>query len=236
MRCSAHGVEFIAAYEGFVDHPYRDSGGVWTIGYGHTGPGVQSMGTISRSRGLELLARDVGSAESAVDALGLAFTQGQFDALVSFVFNCGPGTLEPSRSLGQALRQRGMRGVPQAMALYTHAGGQVLPGLVKRRAAEGAMFAPPWMSESAVGKSAVIPGASWLTAKELKRCRELDELRRIAARTPAQERRLERLVDVLRTQRKLIWKRAQPQPRGDGQGWDHRNRRQRYHSLLARTA
>ena len=40
MRCSAHGVEFIAAYEGFVNHPYRDSGGVWTIGYGHTGPGV----------------------------------------------------------------------------------------------------------------------------------------------------------------------------------------------------
>ena len=108
MRCSAHGVEFIAAYEGFVNHPYRDSGGVWTIGYGHTGPGVASMGTISRARGLELLARDVGSAEHAVNALGLAFTQNQFDALVSFVFNCGPGTLEPSRSLGQALRQRGL--------------------------------------------------------------------------------------------------------------------------------
>ena len=75
MRCSAHGVEFIAAYEGFVDHPYRDSGGVWTIGYGHTGPGVASMGTISRARGLELLAHDVGSAEHAVNALGLAFTQ-----------------------------------------------------------------------------------------------------------------------------------------------------------------
>jgi lysozyme len=236
MRCSAHGVEFIAAYEGFVDHPYRDSGGVWTIGYGHTGPGVQSMGTISRSRGLELLARDVGSAERAVNALDLAFTQGQFDALVSFVFNCGPGTLEPSRSLGQALRQRGTRGVPQAMALYTHAGGQVLPGLVKRRAAEGAMFAQPGTSESALRASAVSPGATWLTAKELKRCRELDELRRIAARTPAQQRRIERLVGLLTTQRKLIWKRAQPQPRGDGRGWDHRNRRQRYHSLLARTA
>jgi lysozyme len=209
---------------------------VWTIGYGHTGPGVPSMGTISRSRGLELLARDVGSAESAVNALGLAFTQGQFDALVSFVFNCGPGTLEPSRSLGQALRQRGMRGVPEAMALYTHAGGQVLPGLVKRRAAEGAMFAHPGMSESAVGKSTAVTGATWLTAKELKRCRELDELRRIPSRTPAQERRIERLVGVLRIQRKLIWKRAQPQPRGDGQGWDHRDRRQRYHSLLARTA
>ena len=78
--------------------------------------------------------------------------------------------------------------------------------------------------------------ATWLTAKELKRCRELDQLRRIDARTPAQQRRLDRLVGLLTTQRKLIWKRAQPKPRGDGQGWEYRDRRQRYHSLLARTA
>ena len=155
---------------------------------------------------------------------------------MSFVFNCGPGTLEPSRSLGQALRQRGMRGVPQAMALYTHAGGQVLAGLVKRRAAEGAMFAHPGGQRIAGQGSAGRRRATWLTEKELKRCRELDKLRRIEARTPAQERRLDRLVGLLTTQRKLIWKRAQPKPRGDGQGWDYRDRRQRYHSLLARTA
>jgi lysozyme len=236
MRCSAHGVEFIAAYEGFVDHPYRDSGGVWTIGYGHTGPGVRSMGTITRARGLELLAEDVRSAESAVNALGLAFTQGQFDALVSFVFNCGPGTLETSRSLGHALRQRGMRGVPQAMALYTHAGGHVLAGLVKRRAAEGEMFAHSAIKGSAATGPAAGGAATWLTPKELKRCRELDALRRIAARTPAQERRMSRLVGLLTRQRKLIWKRAQPTPRGDGRGWEYGDRRQRYHSLLARTA
>jgi lysozyme len=235
MRASTHGVEFIAGYEGFRDRPYRDSGGVWTIGYGHTGPGVQSMGTITRARGLELLAGDVRSAEHAVNALGLAFTQGQFDALVSFVFNCGAGTLEPSRSLGHALRQRGMRGVPQAMALYTRdAHKQVLAGLVKRRAAEGALFAHPGTSAAAASGAAASTAATWLTPKELKRCRELDELRKVAARTPAQERRIGRLVGVLIAQRKLIWQRAQP--RGDGQGWEYRHRRQRYHSLLARTA
>lgn len=237
MRASTHGVEFIAAYEGFVNHPYRDSGGVWTIGYGHTGPGVQSMGTITRARGLELLASDVRGAENAVNALGLAFTQGQFDALVSFVFNCGPGTLEPSRSLGHALRQRGMRGVPAAMALYTRdAHKQVLAGLVKRRAAEGALFAHPGTGGPATSAAAASGAATWLTPKELKRCRELDELRKVAPRTPAQERRIGRLVGVLTAQRKLIWQRAQPKPRGDGQGWDYRDRRQRYHSLLARTA
>jgi lysozyme len=226
MRTSNHGVEFIAAFEGFVDHPYRDSGGVWTIGYGHTGPGVSAMGTITRARGLQLLAGDVRSAERAVNALAIALRQSQFDALVSFVFNCGPGTLEPSRSLGRALRQPGMRGVPAAMTLYTRDNhGNVLAGLVRRRAAEGALFRQPDRGP-----------AGWLTPKELRRCRELDELRELPTRTPTQDRRIGVLIRELTAQRKVIWQKAQQRPRGDGRGWDHRNRRQRYHSLLARTA
>jgi lysozyme len=226
MRTSAHGVEFIAAYEGFVDHPYRDSGGVWTIGYGHTGPGVAQMGTITRATALALLASDVRGAEHAVNALGLRLTEGQFDALVSFVFNCGPGALEPSRSLGAALRQRGMRGVPAAMRLYTRdARGNVLAGLLKRRQAEATMFSRP----GAKGP------ADWLTPNELRRCRELDELRELDAPTAAQGRRLRELVNILTAQRKRIWHLAQPTPRGDGNGWDYRHRRHRYQSLLART-
>jgi lysozyme len=226
MRTSRHGVEFIASYEGFVDHPYIDSSDVWTIGYGHTGPQVSSMGRISRARALELLAGDVRNAERAVNALGLHLTQNQFDALVSFVFNCGPGTLAPSRSLGQALRQPGMKGVPAAMALYTRDGhGRVLAGLVKRRADEGAMF----------GRAPNGP-AAWLTASELRRCHELDSLLDLPHRSSAQERRVAMLVGKLTEQRKLIWRKAQPKPTGDGLGWDHRYRRQRYHSLLARTA
>jgi GH24 family phage-related lysozyme (muramidase) len=227
VRTSRHGVEFIAGYEGFRDHPYRHRGDVWTIGYGHTGPGVASMGKITRAKGIELLTQDVRSAEQAVNALGLTLTQGQFDAVVSFVFNCGPGTLAPSRSLGHALREPGMKGVPAAMALYTRDGlGRVLPGLVRRRAAEGTMF----------GKPGVNGPAAWLTAKELRRCRELDKLRKLKARTPAQEQRIGTLVSRLTQQRKVIWQKAQPRPKGDGRGWDHRFRRQRYGSLLARTA
>jgi len=227
MITSKAGIELIAGYEAFVDHPYRDTGGVWTIGYGHTGPGVSAMGTITRASGLQLLAGDVRDAEHAVNALGLHLTQSQFDAIVSFVFNCGPGTLDPSRSLGGALRRPGMAGVPAAMALYTRdAHGQVLLGLVRRRAAEGALF------EEAPSN---LP-ASWLTPKELRRCRELDELRELARRTRAQERRIGILVRRLTAQRKLIWQKAQPKPRGDGRGWDYGSRRQRYHSLLVRTA
>jgi lysozyme len=227
MRASKHGIEFIAGFEGFVDHPYRDSGGVWTIGYGHTGPDVASMGRITRARGLELLAGDVRSAEGAVNALGIGLTQNQFDALVSFVFNCGPGTLDASRSVGHAVRQPGMRGVPAAMALFTRDNHRnVLAGLVRRRAVEGALF------EQSLGGGP----ASWLTPKELRRCRELDELRALPTRNAAQERRIGTLVDKLTAQRKVIWQKAQRSPRGDGRGWDYRDRRHRYHSLLVRTA
>ncbi len=227
MRMSKKGIDFIASFEGFVNHPYRDSGGVWTIGYGHTGPGVQAMGTITRARGLELLAQDVRTAEDAVNALGLRFNPGQFDAVSSFVFNCGRGTLAPSRSLGRALREPGMAGVPAAMALYVKdAAGRTLAGLVARRRAEGEMFA-----DAAAGGP-----ADWLTPTELRRVRELDDLRRIARPTAAQRGRIASLVRVLTNQRKRIWRSAQPAPRGDGQGWDFRNRRQRYHSLLARTS
>jgi lysozyme len=227
MRTSEHGIEFISAYEGFVDHPYRDSGGVWTIGYGHTGPGVQSMGTITHQRARALLAEDVRGAEHDVNAVSRAFTQAQFDALVSFVFNCGAGTLAGSRSLGRALRTNGMRGVPTAMALYTHdANGSELPGLVKRRAAEGALF----------GRAAPEGPARWLTPKELEQCRELDDLRQVKRPTAEQKRRIARLVGALTEQRKRIWRQAQPTPRGDGHGWDYGERRHRYHSLWVRTA
>jgi lysozyme len=229
MKTSDHGVEFIASFEGFVDHPYQDPGlGIWTIGYGHTGPGTRSMGKITHARGLELLARDLATAEAAVNGLGLKLSQPQFDALVSIAFNCGGGIVAASTSLGKALRAPGMAGVPAALRLYTHAGKKELPGLVKRRNAEAEMW----------GKAAAAASgpASWLTPVELRRCRELDDLRKAANRTAEQERRMGVLVRVLTEQRKRIWHAAQPSPKGDGNGWDFRERRQRYRSLLSRTA
>jgi lysozyme len=200
--------------------------GVWTIGFGHTGPATAAMGKITHARALALLAGDVGIAEAAVNRLRLRFTQPQFDALVSIVFNCGGGILAADKSLGRALREPGMRGVPAAIKLYTHAGGHELAGLVRRRNAEAAMW----------GSSAPQGPASWLTPKELQSCRELDRLRRVEHPTAAQQHRIAALVGSLTAQRKRIWRSAQQRPRGDGHGWDYRNRRQRYASLRTRTA
>src|SRR3954468_19480639 len=97
MRTSDHGVEFIASYEGFRDHPYRDPGrGLSTIGYGHTGPGTPSMGKITHARGLEPLAGDLGNGAGRVHGLSLELTQAQFDALVSIAFSCGGGIVAPA--------------------------------------------------------------------------------------------------------------------------------------------
>jgi lysozyme len=226
MRISRHGIEFIASFEGFVDHPYQDTGGVWTIGYGHTGPGVSGMGKISHDKALDLLAGDARGVEAALDALPVTLNQNQYDAVGSAVFNCGAGILAASRSLGQALRQNGMAGVPAALALYTRdAHGNVLAGLVRRRKAEAGLFVKP-----------VHDGpASWLTPVELRRCRELDELRKTPQPTADQQHRIASLMRALTNQRKRIWRAAQDPPAGDGRGWEFGHRQQRYQSLRART-
>ena len=75
--------------------------------------------------------------------LALTLTQNQFDALASACFNLGTGVLHVERSLGQALRGIGDLDVPQALALYDHAGGYRVNGLTLRRAAEATLWATP---------------------------------------------------------------------------------------------
>lgn len=138
---SPRGVDFIKSFEGYRGHPYRDAVGVWTIGYGHTrGVGPRSTFLTERAA-TALLAEDLRLIyEPPVKRLGLNLTQGQFDALVSAVYNLGPGVLEPGRSLGSALHRGDMRAAADALLLYDKAGGRTLPGLTRRRQAERRMF------------------------------------------------------------------------------------------------
>lgn len=229
MKTSQDGIDFIAAQESLVLRAYKPvrSEALWTIGYGHYGVTEGTVWTAAQARAA--LERDLAVAEKAVtacsQAIKRAFTQSQFDALVSFVFNCGSAALAAGKTLGNALR-RAFTKVPEAMAAYVKDGaGNVLKGLVERRRLEGGMFARK------------LSPSSWLTAVELRRVRELDQLRRLPALSKAQAGREDVLVRVLTEQRKRIWTQAQPRAKGgDGRGWDYRNRRQRYSSLLARTA
>lgn len=140
MRTSEAGIALIQGYEGLRLSAYRDSVGVLTIGYGHTGADVKQGMTITRDEAERLLRDDLHDAESAVEkAVRVPMTQGQFDALVSFVFNLGAGRLQTSTLL-RKLNDRNYIGAADEFPRWNKAGGKVLAGLTARRGAERALF------------------------------------------------------------------------------------------------
>jgi lysozyme len=131
----------IEEWEGLRLQAYQDSVGVWTIGYGHTGPDVHEGQDITDAMADQLMSNDLHKFELAVGSMldGAPTTQQQFDALVSFAYNLGAGALKGSSLL--RLHQEGQYGLAAAQfALWCHAGGEVLEGLVKRRAGEAAVY------------------------------------------------------------------------------------------------
>ena len=144
MHVSSRGRAVIGAQEGLRLRAYRDSGGVWTIGYGHTSmvgaPPVQSGMRITREEAGAILARDLLKYEDAVmREVKVPLAQCQFDALVSFTYNCGEGTLRNAVFLAH-LNSGSVAAVPHVMLKFDTAAGRVLSALVRRRKAEASMF------------------------------------------------------------------------------------------------
>jgi GH24 family phage-related lysozyme (muramidase) len=216
MKLSQNGADLIAGFEGFVPHPYRDSIGKWTIGFGSTKGVGPNTPNVTREQALARMMLEVDATYGkAVSDLGLPLNQNQFDALVSFVYNVGPGGIGPSTTVGKALRDHRWRDAADGLLAWDKAGGRVLPGLARRRAAERALFLTPESD----------PFAGYTTS-ELRWIREYDRL----VRAKRNVKRRQVLRRVMTQQRKRIWQAAQ----GAG-GWDAAHRRARYHSLLART-
>lgn len=137
---SQKGIDLIKSFEGFKAKAYKCPAGVWTIGYGHTA-GVKPGMTITREQGEAMLRKDLKIYEKhTADALGNAATnQGQWDALVSFCYNAGPGNLKQSSML-RLHKQGKYLAAADAFMKWTKGGGRVLPGLVRRRKAERALY------------------------------------------------------------------------------------------------
>lgn len=139
LKTSQNGINFIKKHEGLCKTAYRDSGGVLTIGYGHTG-GVKAGQTITQEQAEELLTSDLARFESRVNYYRNNYyktmNQNQFDALVSFAFNLGNGNLDALTQNGQ----RSLSKLPDFMVLYVHCNGQVLTGLKNRRNDEVKLF------------------------------------------------------------------------------------------------
>ncbi len=134
-------IERIKRWEGLRLTAYRDAGGVWTIGYGHTGAPARAGATITLAQAEGLLRQDLAAFEAAVErVITVPLTDNQFGALVSFAFNVGEAAFARS-TLAARLNGGDYNSVPEQLARWVHAGGKRLQGLVNRRAAEAGLWA-----------------------------------------------------------------------------------------------
>ena len=161
MNVSKKGIDLIKKYEGCHLTAYRCPAGIWTIGYGHTKNVKQGM-TITQSQADEYLRQDCVASEKAVNALGRELNQNQFDALVSFTFNCGTANL---RTL---CHNRTLEVIAEKILLYNRGGGKVLNGLVRRRKEEQALFLEPVEEKIVYSKPIIKMGSKGIYVKEIQ--------------------------------------------------------------------
>jgi len=134
LSYSSTGLALTEQFEGLRLTAYQDSVGVWTIGYGHTGSDVRPGLTITQEQASALLQQDVAGAVAAVNRL----------VTVTLTQNQCQGNLASSTLLRE-LNAGNTAGAAAQFLVWVYAGGVQLPGLVKRRQAEAALF----QSESA---------------------------------------------------------------------------------------
>jgi lysozyme len=145
MKMSTAGLDLIRKFEGFVSKPYRCPAGVPTIGYGSTlypdGRAVKLTDpAISKAQAEVMMQATLIKYEQAVERYAqVPLTQGQFDALTDFAYNCGIGNLQKSTLLSKVNRSD-FKGAAAEFGKWVFGGGKKLNGLVARRAAEVALF------------------------------------------------------------------------------------------------
>ena len=149
MQISKAGLDLICEFEGYHRKlpdgsctTYYCPANVLTIGYGCT-EGIRAGEVWTHAQAQERFRTELAKHEAAVVRMVTVETsQSQFDALVSFSYNCGTGALGKSTLL-RKLNAGDYEGAARAFASWIKGGGKVLPGLVRRRAAEAAMFMRP---------------------------------------------------------------------------------------------
>ncbi len=134
-------LEMIKRFEGCRLQSYKCPAGVWTIGYGHT-EGVKQGQMITQAQADAFLIMDCQKFADYVDnpsyvPITKSLNDNQRDALISFTYNCGAGSLR-TLCKGRTVTQ-----IAEAILLYNKAGGKVLAGLTKRRKAEKELFLRP---------------------------------------------------------------------------------------------
>ena len=139
MNIGNKGLELIKSYEGCRLTAYKpvQTEQYYTIGWGHYGPDVYAGMSITQDQADNMLREDVKYYADAVDRYNsrFNFTQEEFDALTSFTYNCGEGSLQAVMSCCNTKQE-----IAEECKLYNKGGGVVLAGLVRRRNEEYQLF------------------------------------------------------------------------------------------------
>lgn len=215
-KLSPAGAKLIESFEGCILHPYNDPYNA-TIGIGHlihfgpfTDADTRRYAGFTYTDALRLLEQDVQTTETSIrELIHVELNQHQWDALVDLAYNCGPGVLDGQ--VGELINSRSFAAAADAWQAWDHAGGELLPGLARRRRAERLL----WLQPEPPYKPA--DEARWET--------EYDQL--LHTHKGAIRRRA--LRRVMTRRRKEIFRLAQKT------GWSTLNRANRYRALLART-
>jgi len=145
MKISDKGLELIKEFEGFMSRPYLDQALIPTIGYGTThyhNRGVELTDpSISEHTATYLLRSQVDAiyGKAVNHYVQVAMTQNEFDALVSFTYNLGVGSLKNSTLL-RKFNHGKIKDADREFAKWTHVNGKVNRGLVARRQKEAELF------------------------------------------------------------------------------------------------
>ena len=139
MKASQTLINAIKHFESCVLTAYQDTAGVWTIGYGHTA-GVKKGDKITQYQAELFLREDLGTFEAIANRCKRIGTQGRYDAVLDFIYNCGPGNWEKSTLKQYIESGRKTWEIQEQFLRWVNSGGKKLGGLVTRRIWEANRF------------------------------------------------------------------------------------------------
>lgn len=142
MKISDKGLSFIKRFEGFEPKPYKCPAGVWTIGYGTTEGIGPDTPPVTEEEATALLEKDLNRRAEAIGRHLPQLSQNKVDAILSFCYNVGVKAFLDS-TLCEVIRRdpENYLVIKNEFRRWNKVGGEVLPGLVRRREAEAEMYA-----------------------------------------------------------------------------------------------
>lgn len=148
MKTNESGLKLIKDFEGCKLHAYICPAGKWTIGYGHTKGVNKRTGKITQEQAEQLLKEDVEDFEIELDLVlrenGIELNENQYSAIISFCFNLGINNFINS-TLFKVIKKdpENYKEIDKQFMRWVYGGGKILPGLMKRRAAESLLYQTP---------------------------------------------------------------------------------------------